>query len=201
MAADLRTGRNSLKCSICKKCFDFNSALTDHVKIHSDQRPFKCTQCDKIFKQRFTRTPQSTQWWKALQMYSVWKCFWKSSHLQVHLWIHSGERPYKCTQCDKCFRRSLGLKRHFLIHTNARPFKCTQCEKCFRYSHSLQGHMRQHSGENPTNVLDVKNVLVRHLTCNVICWYTVEKNPTNVLSVTSVSDSHHLWKRWLVKTY
>ena len=50
MAADKKTGKKSFKCSTCKKRFNVKSALKAHLRIHSDKRFYKCTQCDMRFK-------------------------------------------------------------------------------------------------------------------------------------------------------
>lgn len=48
--------------------------------------------------------------------------------------------------CSKCFSTSGSLKIHTRLHTGARPFKCTQCDMRFRttgHRHlHLQSHMR-----------------------------------------------------------
>ncbi|KAJ8363007.1 hypothetical protein SKAU_G00118380, partial [Synaphobranchus kaupii] len=63
--------------------------------------------------------------------------------------INTGEKLYKCTQCEKCFTRKSSLTAHQRIHTGEKPFKCTQCEKCFTTNSSLNVHLRIHTGEKP----------------------------------------------------
>ncbi|RMB88644.1 hypothetical protein DUI87_34983 [Hirundo rustica rustica] len=63
--------------------------------------------------------------------------------------IHTGERPYQCSECQKRFRTSSSLLVHERIHTEERPFRCPDCRKGFKRNSTLIRHRRIHTGERP----------------------------------------------------
>ena len=120
----VHTGERPFKCSHCKRSFPQHSAHYYHMKtVHSNEPPCICSTCGKAFKFK--------------------------GDLTKHNRIHTGERPYKCSLCDKTFNRSENLKEHIKIHSEEAPHICATCGKAFKRERYLKDHHLIHTGERP----------------------------------------------------
>ncbi|XP_063697978.1 oocyte zinc finger protein XlCOF15-like [Culicoides brevitarsis] len=71
------------------------------------------------------------------------KQFTTTTKLNIHILVHSGSRPFKCTKCDKSFSQEFNLKRHEMVHQpqRQRKFQCHVCGLFYLEKHHLTDHI------------------------------------------------------------
>jgi insecticidal toxin complex protein TccC len=114
-------------CPTCSKVLPTPSKLTRHMRSHTGEKPYACTE------------PECT------------KAFAENGDLIKHQRTHSGATSYVCgaPACGKVFSLSSTLVKHRRTHTGEKPYICTVegCAKAFSVNSSLARHQRSHTGE------------------------------------------------------
>uniref|UniRef100_A0A8C6TVH5 C2H2-type domain-containing protein n=1 Tax=Neogobius melanostomus TaxID=47308 RepID=A0A8C6TVH5_9GOBI len=109
----------------------------------------------------------------------MFKRFGTKQILQRHIRVHTGERPYSCSTCNKAFARRSHLITHRRTHTGEKPFSCPTCNKAFARRSHLITHRRTHTGEKPfscpTSVQPVTKPLQTNLPSSHIEEHTQRK--------------------------
>ncbi|KAF5277820.1 hypothetical protein FQA39_LY18429 [Lamprigera yunnana] len=138
-------------CEICGKRFSSQTAMRVHMKSHSDERMYPCKLCTYA-----GRTASAIYVHMSTHANDLCVCefcsktFKSTRNLNDHLRrVHSKEKKYQCSYCDKKFVDKYVLRIHVRCHTGVRPYQCTVCEKSFIRSDGLKEHMIVH-GERVT---------------------------------------------------
>ncbi|VDK17785.1 unnamed protein product [Anisakis simplex] len=80
------------ECQQCGKRFKARGGLQQHLRIHSNDRPYQCHYCPKRFTQK--------------------------SHVDQHERIHTGAKPFSCQFCGRSFRQRSQQMGHEATHAN-----------------------------------------------------------------------------------
>uniref|UniRef100_A0A670XPY7 Zinc finger protein 236 n=1 Tax=Pseudonaja textilis TaxID=8673 RepID=A0A670XPY7_PSETE len=162
------TGIKAFKCQYCMKCFSTSGSLKVHIRLHTGIRPFACPHCDKKF-----RTSEEREWSRNLNrgllqvtFLITYSCLSFSLLIAAYLVFislsfpltfffdlfqrsHTGEKPFKCSQCGRGFVSAGVLKAHIRTHTGLKAFKCLICNGAFTTGGSLRRHMGIHNDLRP----------------------------------------------------
>nr|XP_031537541.1 zinc finger protein 530 [Vicugna pacos] len=112
-------------------------------RFHSGKSRKKLVECQKVFGNTDTLHHQRVCPGEGLERSKYKDRFVK------HQQIHTGERPYECSECRKFFSRRTHLIRHWRVHTGAKPYDCSECGRSFSQKSDLIQHQRVHTGERP----------------------------------------------------
>ncbi|XP_071037979.1 zinc finger protein OZF [Parasteatoda tepidariorum] len=194
-------------CEICGKLQRSLSTLRDHLRVHTQERPFTCEECGRYSHSNSINLG-------TLHVCNICnKQFATRYYLSRHQVIHTGERPYSCLECDRSFSQKENLQRHMRSHSGMKLFRCIACSSDIQLSASdytyedtmlhvcnicnkhfgakslLIRHYLKHTGERPYN-----SFLRRTLFLSVFLNFSTNKS----LCVIKMGCS---WRRAELSTY
>ncbi|KAM3865935.1 zinc finger E-box-binding homeobox 1-like [Diretmus argenteus] len=117
-------------CPYCSRGYKRNASLKEHIKYRHEtsEDNFSCSHCSYTFTYR-------SQLERHMSHH-------KGSREQRHVTpTAGGNRKFKCTECAKAFKYKHHLKEHLRIHSGEKPYECSNCKKRFSHSGSYSSHI------------------------------------------------------------
>ncbi|KAB7503910.1 Protein tramtrack, beta isoform [Armadillidium nasatum] len=97
--------KNPLTCHICARIMPSQQVLEEHVRIHEEEKPYKCEQCGQRYKYQ-----------SAFQRHQE----------QNHTAKLPGDKPYRCDVCGQCFKYHKSFTKHRANHDLLDTFMKTE---------------------------------------------------------------------------
>ena len=148
------SGVRPFACEVCDKTFNRKDILDRHKIIHeSSRKKYKCVECNKLFSHSFvlkrhTRAVHSNEFdsKECPICKKIIKC---KENLVRHMKIHTGERPFACSECGRRFTQKQHVIDHMVLHTGGTPHQCPFCDEAFKHKRTLTRHLRKHEEHRP----------------------------------------------------
>ncbi|XP_068196844.1 zinc finger E-box-binding homeobox 1-like isoform X2 [Antennarius striatus] len=120
-------------CPYCSRGYKRNASLKEHIKYRHETSDdnYSCSHCSYTFTYR-------SQLERHMNHHRGSR---EQRHTSQSTGGTGGTRKFKCTECSKAFKYKHHLKEHLRIHSGEKPYECSNCKKRFSHSGSYSSHI------------------------------------------------------------
>uniref|UniRef100_H3CRA0 Zinc finger E-box binding homeobox 1 n=1 Tax=Tetraodon nigroviridis TaxID=99883 RepID=H3CRA0_TETNG len=119
-------------CPYCSRGYKRNASLKEHIKYRHEtsEDNYSCSHCSYTFTYR-----------SQLERHMSHHRGSREQTTTGGITETGGTRKFKCTECFKAFKYKHHLKEHLRIHSGEKPYECSNCKKRFSHSGSYSSHI------------------------------------------------------------
>ncbi|CAG5927384.1 unnamed protein product [Menidia menidia] len=132
-------------CYLCGKYFARQVDMDRHMKSHSEDRPYKCSFCEKKFKNPYVLRRHEKEICKSREHKNPKRREVPRLNLQPPPEVSVEGKI--CPICSRVLPCTADIAKHLRSHSEERPFICVTCEKGFKYKDTLKKHQIIHGHE------------------------------------------------------
>lgn len=142
----LHSSEKMFKCSTCGLKTRVKDRFKRHLIMHKNKATntkFACEFCSAVFYDKYSLTSHERIHTNAIQCDYCDKKFTHASMMKRHRNnVHTKEKAYPCTLCDKVFYLKARLKDHMVSHSGKKEHVCDICGIEFFLMNRLKMHKK-----------------------------------------------------------
>lgn len=141
-----------LTCSYCGKICDNKRQLREHLKLHTADTQYPCSECPVQFRLKKSLRAHMSNVHRDIQRPLACTICGRSveskEKLGKHMLREHSDVDNLCAQCGSVHKSSQALRMHQkTMHTTVKPTVCPICGKAYKLKKGFRKHMAKHTDE------------------------------------------------------